>query len=301
MKKKLIVVTGPTASGKTSLSVELARKLSTVIFSADSRQFYKEMSIGTAKPSLDEMKGVKHFFIDSHSIHQEVSVANYVSEIMPLLEKEFENHDSIVLTGGSGMFIDAVCFGLDDIPHSTELRSDLTQLYEEKGLDPLLKELASFDEEYYNEVDKNNPVRIIRAVEVIRLTGKKYSELRKKTPKDRPFELHYFVLNHPRESLYDRINLRVELMIKAGLEEEARQLYPFKSLQSLNTVGYKEFFDYFEGKTTRDETIDLIQQNSRRYAKRQITWFKRNENVKWLEYSNNEKMTEFILKSIEFE
>lgn len=301
MKKKLIVIAGPTASGKTSLSVKLAKKLGTVIFSADSRQFYKEMSIGTAKPSAEEMQGIQHYFIDSHSIHQEVSVANYLAELMPQLEKEFQQNDAIILTGGSGMFIDAVCFGLDDIPHSLELRTELNAEVETNGLTGLLEELKQKDEIYFNEVDQNNPVRIIRAIEVIRLTGKTYSELRKKSPKERPFELHYFVLNHPREILYKRIDLRVELMMKAGLEEEARQLYPFKNLQSLNTVGYKELFDYFDGKTSKDEAIAMIQQNSRRYAKRQITWFKRNEIAQWIEYSTTEKMMDQLLKAIEIE
>lgn len=301
MKKKLIVIAGPTASGKTSLSVDLAKKLATVVFSADSRQFYKEMNTGTAKPSLQEMQGIKHFFIDSHSIHQEVSVANYLSEILPILEKEFEHNDSLILTGGSGMFIDAVCFGLDDIPHSLELRMELNNEVESYGLSKLLKELKLKDEDYFNEVDQKNPVRIIRAIEAIRLSGKKYSELRLKTPKNRLFEVEFFVINHPREELYKRINQRVENMLTDGLEDEVKQLYPYKNLQALNTVGYKEFFDFFDGTQTKEQAVEMIKQNSRRYAKRQITWFKRWENAHWLEFASNEKMIDEILLHIQFQ
>lgn len=301
MKKKLIVIAGPTASGKTSLSVDLAKKLATVVFSADSRQFYKEMSIGTAKPSLEEMQGIQHFFINSHSIHQEVSVANYVSELLPLLEIEFKQHETIILTGGSGMFIDAVCFGLDDIPHSLELRTELTNEVESNGLAALLQELKLKDEAYFNEVDQNNPVRIIRAIEAIRLTGKKYSELRLKTPKNRSFEVEFFVINHPREELYKRINQRVENMLTDGLEDEVQQLYPYKNLQALNTVGYKEFFDIFDGLQSKEQAVEMIKQNSRRYAKRQITWFKRWEKAHWLEYASNERMIESILLNAQFQ
>lgn len=302
MKKKLIVIAGPTACGKTALSVELAQQLKTVIFSADSRQFYKETSIGTAKPTSEEMKDIQHYFIDSHTIHSPLSVAQYIQQALPLIHQEFETKDHLILTGGSGMFVDALCYGLDDIPHSKELRIELTNQVKLQGTDFLLEELLSKDPEYYHQVDKHNPVRIIRAIEVIRLTNKTYTELRQNSTRNsinkHPFEIHYFVIQHEREVLYERINHRVETMMQQGLLEEVKNLLEFRNLQSLNTVGYSELFDYLDGKSTLEEAIHLIQQNSRRYAKRQITWFKRNDLAQWINYSNNEEMISSILQSM---
>lgn len=280
------------------MSVSLAEHFNTVVFSADSRQFYKEMSIGTAKPSAAEMKDVKHYFIDSHSIQDEISVAKYVKLATPLLLSEFEEHDTIILTGGSGMFIDALCFGLDETPHSLELRKELTTHVEKNGTSELLNEIQLKDPEFYEKLDKNNPVRIIRAIEVMRLSGKKFSELRKNTIKKQPFTIHYFVIDHNREILYDRINQRVEIMLNEGLEEEVKSLIPYKELSTMRTVGYSELFDYFEGKQSKDEAIESIKQNSRRYAKRQLTWFRRHEDAVWIPFSSNETMQQNIINCI---
>ena len=294
-EKKLIVIAGPTASGKTALSVALAKRLNSVVFSADSRQFYREMSIGTARPSEEEMEGIPHFFIGSHTIENELSSARYAHEAEPLLLEQFETHNEILLTGGSGMFIDALCYGLDDIPHSPELRDQLNQELLNSGLPALLREIEEKDPDYYEQMDRNNPVRVIRAVEVLRLTQKKYSDLRQRTVKKHPFDIYYFVIDHPREQLYDRINRRVEIMLEQGLEEEVRSLLPYRQLQTLSTVGYSEWFDHFDGKIERDTAISLIQQHSRHYAKRQLTWFRRNPDAIWIPYCETAKMVETIL------
>ncbi len=298
MKKQLIVIEGPTASGKTGVSVELAQQLKTVILSADSRQFYKEIAIGTAKPTKEEQQGVKHYFIDSHSLKDEVSSAQFEKEALQVLEKEFENHEKIILVGGSGMFIDALCVGLDKIPSSKKVREQIQQEFEKNGLSPLLSELKEKDEEYFNQVDQQNPMRIIRAIEAIRISGKKYSELRQDKPSPRPFEIIRFVLNHPREILYDRINQRVDIMIKEGLIAEAQNVQHYRNLSSLNTVGYKELFDYFDGNISQNRAIELIKQNSRRYAKRQITWFKRHSEAIWIDYSSVEQVVRKILTEL---
>jgi len=263
------------------LSVAIAKRLKTVVFSADSRQFFKEMSIGTAKPSPEELGGIKHYFIDSHSIHDELSLATYIKEAEYLLRDEFKNQDTILLTGGSGMFIDGLIFGIDDIPHSKKLRDELSAEVEAQGTNHLLLEIEEKDPDYYVEFDRSNPVRVIRAIEVMRLTGKTYSELRTRSKKSQDYEIDYFVINHSREKLYERINQRVDLMMKAGLLEEVKSLLPYRHLQALNTVGYSELFNYLDGKTNFQEAIDLIKQNSRRYAKRQMTWFRRNEDAIW--------------------
>lgn len=268
------------------------------MFSADSRQFYKEMSIGTAKPTQEEMKNIKHYFIDSHSIHDEISAAKYIQLATPLLLSEFEQHDTIILTGGSGMFIDALCFGLDETPHSIELRNELTEFVKENGTEDLLSEIKQKDPEFFSTLDQKNPVRIIRAIEVMRLSGTKFSELRKKTIKKQPFNIHYFIIDHDREILYDRINQRVDIMMNEGLEKEAASLLPFKNLSTMRTVGYSELFDYFEGNKTKEKAIELIKQNSRRYAKRQLTWFRRNKDAIWIPFDTNQIMQEKIITSV---
>ncbi len=297
-EKRLLIIEGPTASGKTALSVELAKKLKTIIISADSRQFYKEMSIGTAKPTLEERQGIEHFFIDSHSIFDPLTAAEYAKQVEKLLADKFQHHETIIMVGGSGMFIDAVVKGLDDIPASEELRVQLTEQWQNEGLDSLLIELKVSDPEYYAEVDKQNPMRVIRAVEAIRLSGKKYSSMRQGTNKENYFKVSRFVIDHPRENLYARINLRVDLMINEGLIEEARSLYQFRGLTALNTVGYSELFDYFENRIDLETAIALIKQNSRRYAKRQITWFKRNEEAVWIPFSTTDELLETILRHV---
>lgn len=282
--KKLIVIAGPTASGKTALAVSLAHRLKCQIVSADSRQFYKEMSIGTAKPSIEEMEGVPHHFIDSHSITAPLSAVQFEKEALACLEELFSVNDYVILVGGSGMFIKALIEGTDELPHDKSVQEKWNQLHTSKGLSSLQEELKSKDPIYFNnKVDQHNPVRLIRALEIIELTGKKLSDLTTGKAKERPFETDYYVLNHPREVLYNRINLRVDMMFENGLLEEARSLLPFKSLQALNTVGYKELFDYFDGEHNLETAKELIKRNTRRYAKRQLTWFKGVEDAVWLD------------------
>lgn len=297
--KQLIVISGPTASGKTSLSVELAKHFNTCVLSADSRQFYKEISIGTAKPTAEEMEGVPHYFIDSHYLKDEVTAAQFEREALSVLEDLFQQHETIILTGGSGMFVDALCNGLDDIPTSKALRDELQQEVDNGNLPTLLEELKEKDPAYFDQVDRKNPVRIIRAVEVIRLTGLPYSDLRKAAPKERPFAVKRFVIEHNREFLYDRINRRVDIMMEAGLLEEVKSVIQFRHLSSMNTVGYKELFNYFDGNSSLEEAIEMIKQNSRRYAKRQITWLKRNPEAQWIPFSSSEKMTQQIIDHLQ--
>ena len=292
--KHLIVIAGPTASGKTGLSIELAKLFDTCIFSADSRQFYKEVHIGTAKPLKEEQQGIPHYFIGSHALTDEVTAAQYELEALEKLEKEFETQDVIILTGGSGMFIDALCIGLDPIPSSIELRNQINEEFLALGLEPLLNELKTKDFDYFNKVDQQNPMRVIRAIEVIRLTGKTFSEFRVSNPKDRPFKVHRFVINHKRENLYERINHRADKMMADGLMEEVKSVIQHRELASLNTVGYKELFNYIDGNWELDYAIEKIKQNTRNYAKRQITWFKKHPDAIWVDYSDNATMAELI-------
>ena len=275
--KKLIVIAGPTASGKTSLAVALAKELNCDILSADSRQFYKEISIGTAKPTKEEMGGVTHHFIDSHSLTTPLSAVGFEKEALQVLSKCYETNDYAILVGGSGMFIKALLEGTDELPHDKKVQEKWNKTYAEKGIDYLKEQVNKKDPITYNTIDKNNPVRLIRALEIMDLTQRSYSELVTGTKKQRPFTSYYFVLNHPREVLYNRINQRVDQMIEKGLVEEVQSVAHLKNLQTLNTVGYKEIFDYLDGKTTLEEAIALIKQNTRRYAKRQLTWFRKVE------------------------
>jgi len=293
-KKQLIVIEGPTASGKTALGVALAKKWNTVIISADSRQFYKELSIGTAKPTLEEQEGIKHYMVDSHQLEEEVSSAKYAREVNLILEKEFIHHDQLIMVGGSGMFIDAVCIGLDEIPKSDELKAELTNQWELLGLEPLLNELKEKDPEFYNEVDKGNPMRIIRALEAIRLTGQPFSKLRTNQEIKHNFEIIRFVINHPREVLYDKINRRVDIMLENGLLDEVKSVQHLKHLSTLKTVGYTELFNFLDGITNFQTAIDLIKQNTRRYAKRQLTWFRRHPEAIWLKSTETNLMVEEI-------
>lgn len=276
MKKqpKLIVIQGPTASGKTKIAVDLAKQLNTVVISADSRQFYKEISIGTAKPSEAEIAGVNHYFINSHSLTDEVSAARFAREARELIDSELSHLEYLIVVGGSGLFIQALCEGLDNIPHDKELQNELTEVWKSNGLSDFLTELENKDPEYYQQIDKENPLRVIRAIEAMRLSGKTMTELRSGNEKSGFATVHYFTTDLPREILYNRINMRVDEMINNGLEDEVRSVFHLKHLKSLQTVGYREFFDFFEGKTDRNAAIERIKQHSRNYAKRQITWFK---------------------------
>lgn len=293
-KKQLVVIEGPTASGKTALGVELAKKWKTVVISADSRQFYKELSIGTAKPTVEEQDGIYHYFVDSHHLDDEITSARFAGEVIEVLKMEFQNHNRILMVGGSGMFIDAVCNGLDEIPKSNELKNQITEQWRKEGLEPLLAELLDKDPDYFQEVDKENPMRIIRAIEAIRLTGEAFSKLRTKTNKERFFEVKRFVINHEREKLYERINLRVDLMLKNGLLDEVKSVYHLKHLKSLKTVGYAELFDFMEEKTSFLQAVELIKQNTRRYAKRQLTWFRRHPEAIWIDYTDTIQMADEI-------
>ena len=271
----------------------MAKHFNTCVVSADSRQFYRELAIGTAKPSKKEQDGVIHHFIDSHSIKDEFTSGQYEQEGLALLKTEFNSKDLVILAGGSGMYIDALCEGLDNIPTSKEQRAEVQQEYDTQGLTPLLNELKLADPTYFAEVDQSNSKRIIRAIEVIRLTGKPYSEQRISTPKERFFKVHRYVINHDRTALYERINQRVDKMIEDGLLEEVKSVHPYKHLASLNTVGYKELFTFLDGECSLDEAIELIKRNTRRYAKRQLTWFRRHPSAVWIDY--NEQMKDTIL------
>ncbi|XOV69389.1 MAG: tRNA (adenosine(37)-N6)-dimethylallyltransferase MiaA [Fluviicola sp.] len=297
--KHLIVIAGPTASGKTSVGVAIAKHFETCILSADSRQFYKEVSIGTAKPSAKEQQGIEHHFIDSHHLEDEVTAAEYEKEALSILKAAFKTKDVVVLVGGSGMFVDALCVGLDNIPTDPEMKRQIQREFEENGLAPLNAELAEKDPEYYQQVDKQNAARVMRAIEVVRITGKTYTELRKGTKKERPFKVHRFVLDHPRDVLYDRINLRVDLMIQQGLEQEARSVLHLRHLTSMNTVGYKELFAYFDQEIDKETAINLIKQNSRRYAKRQLTWLRRHPESHWVKFTDSDSVVQEILSIFE--
>jgi tRNA dimethylallyltransferase len=296
---KLIVIEGPTASGKTALGIALAKHFNTVVVSADSRQFYRETAIGTAKPGLEEQDGIRHYFVDSHSIHEPLTAARYEQEALAVLETAFQHHEIVLMVGGSGMFIDAVCYGLDNIPHDAAVKALLNAEFEQNGLEPLLVELQVADPVFHARVDLQNPVRIIRALEVIRITGQPFSDFHAFTPQQRPFEILKFVIDLPREVLYDRINRRVDLMLQQGLLAEVESLVPFKQLQSLNTVGYSELFDYLAGQTDIAEATALIQRNTRRYAKRQLTWFRRDEKAVWMPETELDQQVAFIVSRID--
>lgn len=296
MKDKcLVVIAGPTASGKTDVAIKIAKALKTVIVSSDSRQFYKEMRIGTAVPTDEELLQVKHYYIQNKSILDDFTVADYESEVMTLLEQLFQSYDVVVMTGGSGLFIDAVCNGIDSMPDiAPDIRTKVGTLFKERGLVGLQEELSRLDPQYYSIVDRQNPRRLTRALEVCYQTGCPFSSFRSNKAMTRPFKVIRMALYWERSLLYERINRRVDIMMEQGLEEEARSLLPYRHLNALNTVGYKELFEYFDGKCSRDDAIEQIKQDSRRYAKRQMTWFKRDDIYRWFAASDISDMLEFI-------
>ena len=295
MPKTLIVLTGPTGIGKTGVSIEIARHLKTEIVSSDSRQIYKELSIGTAVPSNQEISLVKHHFIHSHTLHEPYNASKYETEALILLEKLFQKHDTILLVGGSMLYIDAVCKGIDIMPDvDPEIRNSLKNELKTEGLEGLRLKLKKLDPHYYNNVDLKNPNRIVHALEICITTGKPYSSFRSQTIKKRPFSILKIGLNCDREILHQRINNRVDLMIREGLEEEARKVYPFKHLNSLNTVGYREWFSFFDGKISREKAIELIKRNSRRYARKQLTWFRKDTEMKWFTPDQTEEIITYI-------
>jgi tRNA dimethylallyltransferase len=297
VKGKVFIIQGPTASGKTSLAIQLAKTLKTEIISADSRQFYREMSIGTAKPTQDELSQVKHHFVHSHSIHQEVSASQFAKEAQPMLDQLLEQNGSAVIVGGSGMFMDALTLGLDDIPHDKEIQKKWNLCYETEGLEFLQNELAHLDPVYFSTVDKMNSVRLIRALEVIELTGKPYTELRKGTIKQM-YSIQRFVVNWNRDDLYQRIDQRVELMIKDGLFDEAKSLFHLRNLKALNTVGYSEFFRYWEDEFNYEEAVEKIKQHTRNYAKRQLTWIKRYSDIIELDPYSDKTLIEQLVSHL---
>lgn len=283
MKKKLIVLLGPTGVGKTESSLRMAEELQTEIISCDSRQMYKEMRIGTAAPTEEEMRRVKHHFVGNLSIYDYYSCGKFEMDALAKCEELFQSHDTVLMVGGSMLYIDAVCKGIDDIPKiDEELRKELDQRLAEEGVESLRNELKMLDPVYYRQVDPMNHKRIKHALEVCLQTGKPFSQFRTDNVKKRSFEIEKIGYIRPREELYERINRRVEKMFDEGLLEEAKALYPYKGLNALNTVGYKELFEYFDGNWTLEYAKQMIQQNSRHYAKKQITWFKRDEEIKWV-------------------
>lgn len=287
----LVVLCGPTAVGKTVVAVQLAVHFKTSVFSADSRQLYKEIPVGTAQPSAEELKQAPHFFIASHSIHQPLDAGSYARECRSKLEEEFRKHPVIIMAGGSGLYIDAVLNGFDDLPvQNEELRAELQSLFGAKGIAFLQEELKKLDPVYYETVDKENPSRLIRAIEVCRLSGKRYSDLRSGKKAELPFDVLKIGLELPREELYARIHRRVDQMLADGLEAEAKTVFPYRTLGPLNTVGYKEFFDYFEGKTDFKRAVELIAQHTRNYAKRQMTWWRKDISIHWFHPSATAQM-----------
>ncbi|MFM1999811.1 MAG: hypothetical protein RL204_1758 [Bacteroidota bacterium] len=279
--KKLVVVLGPTAIGKTAFSIELAKSLQTEIISCDSRQFFKELNIGVARPNDEELNAVPHHFIAHQSIQNLYSAGAFEKDALSLLQHLFLKNDFVVCTGGSGLYLDALLNGFDDMPSDIEIRNQLNQEATEKGLESICEKLKVLDPEHYQIIDKSNRQRVIRAVEVCTITGRKFSELRSGAQKQKDFEVIKIGLSSDRQWLYDRINRRVDIMMNEGLLEEVRGLSELKHLNALNTVGYKELFDYFEGKSNLEEAVNLIKQHTRNYAKRQITWWNKDESIKW--------------------
>ena len=281
--KTLIVIAGPTASGKTAYSIELAMKLNTVILSADSRQFYEEMSIGTAAPTKEELSQVKHYFVHHISIEDKYDVADYERDALQLLDELFKTHDSVIMTGGSGLFIDAVCNGIDEMPDiQPEIREKVQKLYDEGGLKALQDEVQRLDPEYYAIVDQQNPRRLQRALEVCYQTGQTFSSFRSGNTVQRDFDIKKYALLWDRQALIDRIDRRVDMMMEQGLLEEAKALYPKRHLNALNTVGYKELFVYFDGQCTLAEAVEQIKIHTRQYAKRQMTWLRKDTSYQWV-------------------
>lgn len=293
--KTLIVIAGPTASGKTAAAIQLAQHYNTVIVSADSRQFFREMSIGTAKPTIEELSAAPHYFINSHSITEPFSVGDFERQCMQLLDELFNKHDVVILVGGSGLYIKAITEGFDELPTAdADIRDRLNIELAANGITALQDRLKEVDPAYYAEVDINNPQRVIRALEVYETTGNPISSYRKSTINKRPFKIIKFGLDMPREKLYERINQRVDSMVKDGLVEEVASLTSYRSYNALNTVGYSELFNYFDGNTDVDTAIAAIKQNTRHFAKRQLTWFRKDKEIIWMD-ARDEKFVENMI------
>jgi len=280
----LIVVLGPTGVGKSDISIQLAKHYHTEIISADSRQFFKELCIGTAVPDKKDRNEVPHHFIQNKSIHDYYNVSSFEVEALGLIDQLFQTVNPLILAGGSMLYLDTICNGIDDIPTvDADTRNEVINWYEQNGIEALRERLLKLDPDYYNIVDLNNPKRMLHAVEICQMTGRTFTSFRTNTAKKRPFRIIKIGINQDRKVLYERINQRVLKMIEAGLVEEARSVYHFRDLNSLNTVGYKELFAYFDGTCSLEEAIDLIQRNTRKYARKQLTWFRRDNQIAWFE------------------
>ncbi|WP_294455325.1 tRNA (adenosine(37)-N6)-dimethylallyltransferase MiaA [uncultured Bacteroides sp.] len=294
-KKTLIVLIGPTGVGKTDLSIKIAEKYNSPIISADSRQLYSDLKIGTAAPAEEYLKRVKHYFVGTLKLTDYYSAAQYESDVISLLEELFKENDTILLTGGSMMYIDAICKGIDDIPTvDNDTRRMMMEKYEKEGLERLCAELKLLDPEYYSIVDLKNPKRVIHALEICYMTGKTYTSFRTGNKKQRPFDIIKIGLCREREELYERINRRVDMMINDGLVDEVKSVYQYRDLNSLNTVGYKEIIQYLDGNCTLDFAIEKIKQNSRIYSRKQMTWFRRDNEITWFHPDNEEEIMNFI-------
>jgi tRNA dimethylallyltransferase len=298
--KTLIVLTGPTAVGKTAVSLDIAKHFGIPVINADSRQIFKELRIGTARPTEAEMQEVKHYFVGTLGIEDYYSASLYEQQVLELLEKEFQSHDYALLSGGSMMYIDAVCDGIDDIPTiDDDTRALMKQRLKEEGLEALVEELKRLDPDYYEIVDRQNPRRVVHALEICVMTGKTYTSFRKRSKKERPFRIIKIGLDRPREELYLRINVRVDKMMSDGLLDEVKALYPKKELNALNTVGYKELFDYLDGRWPLEEAVERIKGNTRRYARKQLTWYKKDEHIRWFHPDDKQSIMNYISKDYE--
>lgn len=297
----LIVITGPTAVGKTELCLRIAEKFNIPVINADSRQIFRGMQIGTAAPTPEQRKRVRHYFVDLLELDEYYNASMYEQDVMKLLYSMFKDKDNAIalLTGGSMMYIDAVCNGIDDIPTiSNEVRLLYKQRLEKEGLTALLQELKVKDPQYYDFVDKNNPRRVVHGLEICHQTGRTYSSFRVKGKKQRPFRIIKIALNRDREELYSRINRRVDEMMENGMVEEARLLLPYRSLNALNTVGYKELFRYFDGEWTMEEAIERIKGNTRRYARKQLTWYKKDNDIVWFDAAETDKVFMYLVDKL---
>jgi len=293
--KYLVIILGPTASGKTDAAIQIAEIFKTEIISADSRQLYKELNIGTAVPDQDQLKKIRHHFVQTISVQDYYNASKFENDVLYMLDRLFIEKDIVVMAGGSGMYINAVCYGIDDLPSmDPEVRENLAHRIKNEGIENLRLELKEIDPEYYSKVDLKNPNRILKALEIYYMTGSPYSSFLSGQKKERFFKIIKIGLNPYREELYRRIDRRVDEMITKGLVDEVRSLYGIKDCNALNTVGYKEIFDYLDGKQTLDQAISLIKRNTRRYARRQLTWFRKDKTIRWFESENITGMVEFI-------
>ena len=296
MDKTLIVITGPTAVGKTRLCIDIAKHFGIPIINADSRQIYKELKIGTASPTKEEMRKVQHYFVGTLSLEDYYSASLYEQQVLTLLETLFKKQDYVLMSGGSMMYIDAVCNGIDDIPTiDDKTRQTMKRRLQKEGLESLCEELRRLDPEYYEIVDRQNPKRVVHALEICTMTGKTYTSFRKREKKSRPFRIIKIGLNRDRAELYDRINARVDEMMALGFLKEAEGLFPQRNLNALNTVGYKELFEYFEGRWSLEEAVERIKGNTRRYARKQLTWYKKDDQIRWFHPDQKEDIINYIL------